>query len=130
MPIPKYEKGQPEDKYISECMLAIGSEYDTQEQALAVCYKQMEMSEQLIKIPIEIIGDNEEKILEYLPEPTANEMEHDYIPRCIIVLYPDYYDETMATSLCADKYQRKTTVTNLKKLTDLKVAIKSVRNFI
>jgi hypothetical protein len=68
-----------------------------------------------INIPIEIIGDNEEKLLEYLPEPKANEMEDAYLNRCVPCLYPKYYDQTMATSLCADKLQRKTTVTNLKK---------------
>ena len=33
-----------------------------------------------------------------------------------MVLYPEYYDQTMATALCSDKLQRKTTVTNLKKI--------------
>jgi hypothetical protein len=55
------------------------------------------------------------KILEYLPEPKANEMEEAYLNRCVPVLYPEYYDQTMATALCADKLQRKTTVTNLAK---------------
>lgn len=40
--IPQPESGEAEDKYISRCMSAIGSEYDTQEQALAVCYAQLE----------------------------------------------------------------------------------------
>jgi hypothetical protein len=40
--IPKPESGEVEDKYISRCMEAIGSEYDTQEIALAVCYAQLE----------------------------------------------------------------------------------------
>ena len=112
MPIPKYD-GSPEQEWISSCMHEIGSEYD-QDQALAICYKQMEMSsenlaategkhkdlpeqpadhdvhhgatsdkakeavkpkgiaseEELesIDIPIERIGDNEEKILDYLPD--------------------------------------------------------------
>ena len=68
-----------------------------------------------VDIPLEIIGDNEEKLLDYLPEPKAHEMEDDYLERCVPCLYPKYYDQTMATSLCADKLQRKTTVTNLKK---------------
>ena len=58
------------------------------------------------KIPIEIIGDNEEKILEYLPDVKSNEQEHDYLARCVIVLYPEYVDEQAAYSICADKYQR------------------------
>jgi len=40
--IPQPERNEAEDKYISRCMEAIGSEYDTQEQALAVCYAQLE----------------------------------------------------------------------------------------
>jgi hypothetical protein len=68
-----------------------------------------------INIPFDIIGDNEEKLLDYLPEPKAHEMEDTYLERCVPCLYPKYYDQTMATSLCADKLQRKTTVTNLKK---------------
>ena len=81
----------------------------------AVKPKGIGADEELAKIPLEIIGDNEEKLLDYLPEPKANEMEDDYLNRCVPVLYPEYYDQTMATSLCADKLQRKTTVTNLTK---------------
>ena len=40
--IPAPESGEAEDKYISRCMHAIADEYDTQEQALAVCYAQLE----------------------------------------------------------------------------------------
>ena len=43
------------------------------------------------------------------------EMEKDYLERCVIVLYPEYYDQQQATSLCADKYQRTTTITTMKK---------------
>jgi len=114
MPIPTPKKSEKEEEYISRCISEIASEYDVEGQAYAVCKSEFDKPTNMAKIPIEIIGDNEEKILEYLPEPTPNEMEHDYIPRCIIVLYPEYYDQTMATSLCADKYQRKTTVTNLR----------------
>ena len=62
------------------------------------------------KIPVEIVGDNEEKVLEYLPEVKPKEMEDVYLKRCIVVLYPEYYSQQMATALCADKYQRKITV--------------------
>jgi hypothetical protein len=62
------------------------------------------------RIPIEIVGDNEEKVLEYLPEVKPKEMEDVYLKRCIVVLYPEYYSQQMATALCADKYQRKITV--------------------
>jgi hypothetical protein len=39
--IPTPESGEKESDYINRCMGAIGSEYDTQEQALAVCYAQL-----------------------------------------------------------------------------------------
>jgi hypothetical protein len=40
--IPTPESGEDEQTYISRCMKEIGTEYDTQEQALAVCYAQLE----------------------------------------------------------------------------------------
>jgi hypothetical protein len=160
MPIPSPTKNEKEEDYISRCISEIGSEYDAEGQAYAVCKgewdKPTEMAavegktkhqedlpndhdvhhgatsekaakavkpkgigadEELaeIDIPFEIIGDNEEKILDYLPEPKAHEMENSYLERCIPCLYPKYVDQTTATALCADKLQRKTTVTNLKK---------------
>lgn len=63
-------------------------------------------TENMAKIPIEIIGDNEEKILEYLPEVKSGESEDTYLARCVIVLYPEYVDEQAAYSICADKFQR------------------------
>ena len=39
--IPTPESGEKESDYIGRCMSAISSEYDTQEQALAVCYAQL-----------------------------------------------------------------------------------------
>lgn len=39
--IPTPEGGEAESAYISRCMSAIAGEYDTQEQALAVCYAQL-----------------------------------------------------------------------------------------
>ena len=38
MPIPNKKSGETENEYIGRCMIAIGDEYDTKEQALAVCY--------------------------------------------------------------------------------------------
>ena len=40
MPIPKPISNETEETYISRCMEAIGSEYDSPEQGLAVCYTQ------------------------------------------------------------------------------------------
>lgn len=40
-PIPSPTAGEKPDDYVARCMMAIGSEYDTQEQALAVCYSQL-----------------------------------------------------------------------------------------
>ena len=39
--IPTPEGGEAEEAYISRCMSSIAGEYDTQEQALAVCYAQL-----------------------------------------------------------------------------------------
>ena len=138
MPIPKYD-GSPEKEWISKCMGDIPLDEYTQEQALAICYKQMEMEEvqlESIDIPIEIIGDNEEKILEYLPDIKSGETEDAYLNRCVIVLYPEYYDEQGAYSLCADKYQRiitksdtGTTEFNINKIAEMKAAIKGIRNY-
>ena len=106
MPIPEYN-GQPEEQWISECMGEIGSEYD-QEQALAICYKQMEMKE------VEMEHE-EEPILNELPDVSANETEDRYLQRCIPVLYPEKFDQQQAASYCADHYQNKVTVTDMKK---------------
>jgi len=38
MPIPKPKQNEREDDYISRCMSQIGSEYESNEQAVAVCY--------------------------------------------------------------------------------------------
>lgn len=120
MPIPKYD-GSPENEWIPKCMHDMPAEYE-QQQALAICYNQMDENmslEKLAGIPIEIVGDNEEKILEYLPDVKSHEMEHDYLPRCVPVLYPEYVDQQKATSLCADKYQRVITVSD-KRRTNMK----------
>jgi hypothetical protein len=132
MPIPKPKADEKEDEYISRCISDIASEYDAEGQAYAVCKGEWDKPTQMaeIDIPFDIIGDNEEKILEYLPEPKAHEMEAPYLERCIPCLYPKYVDQVTATALCADKLQRKTTVTNLNKIADLRKAVKSVRNFI
>lgn len=68
--------------------------------------------EAMARIPIEIVGDNEEKILEYLPKVKNGEMEDAYLERCVVVLYPEYVDEQKAYSLCADKYQNKITISD------------------
>jgi hypothetical protein len=40
--IPKPTNGENKESYISRCMKSIGKEYDTPQQALAVCYSQLE----------------------------------------------------------------------------------------
>ena len=99
MPIPKYD-GSPESEWISSCMKEIGSEYD-QDQALAICYKQMEMSEELA------VEDTSE-----LPEPKEGEQRHEYILRCIPTIYKagGEYDQRTATAMCADRYENSNTL--------------------
>lgn len=114
MPIPSVNKSEQEKDYISRCISAIGSEYDVEGQAYAICKSEFDKKEKMAKIPVEIAGDNEEKILEYLPEVKSGETEDEYLARCVIVLYPEYVDEQQGYSLCADKYQRKITIQNNK----------------
>lgn len=116
MPIPTPNKSEKEQDYISRCISEIASEYDAEGQAYAVCKGEWDKPTKMAKIPIEIIGDNEEKILEYLPDVKSREMEDAYLKRCVIVLYPEYVDEQKAYSLCADKYQRKITISDTGKL--------------
>ena len=40
--IPTPNFGEKKESYISRCMKAIGKEYDTPQQALAVCYSKLE----------------------------------------------------------------------------------------
>ena len=129
MPV-NVNKGETENEFISRCISEEVSAGHDQQQAIAICYSYWDKENMAeVNIPIEIIGDNEEKILEYLPEPKANEQEDKYLERCVPCLYPKYFDQTMATALCADKLQRKTTVTNLNRIAELRRAVKSMRNF-
>lgn len=115
MPIPKPHSNEKQDEFISRCISEIHSEYDAEGQAYAVCkgkWDEEHMAKE--RIPVEIAGDNEVKILEYLPEVKSKETEDEYLSRCVVVLYPDYVDEQQAYSLCADKYQRKITIQNNK----------------
>lgn len=100
MPIPKYD-GSPESEWISSCMKEISGEYE-QEQALAICYKQMEMSAEELAIE-----DTSE-----LPEPKENEQRHEYILRCIPTIYKagGEYDQRTALAMCADRYENSNTL--------------------
>jgi hypothetical protein len=42
MPIPKREKGQPEQDFISSCIKKLVDEYD-QDQAASICYQQLDI---------------------------------------------------------------------------------------
>ena len=47
--IPTPKSSENKSAYITRCMHAIGKEYDTTEQALAVCYSQLEPKKKTIK---------------------------------------------------------------------------------
>ena len=100
MPLPKYD-GSPEKEWIGKCMHEIGTEYD-QPQALAICYKQMKMSEEELAVE-----DTSE-----LPEPKPKEARYEYILRCIPTLYKagGEYDQRTATAMCADRYENSNTL--------------------
>ena len=112
MPIPKPQAKEKEQDYIGRCISAIADEYDVEGQAYAVCKGEWDKPEHMAAIPIEIIGDNEEKILKYLPIVRPHETESNYLNRCSPVLYPEYVDQQKAVSICADRYQRKVTISD------------------
>ena len=130
MPV-KPTASENEQDFIGRCMSEEKSSFPDNLQRYAVCKSKWDNAEfeevELEKIPIEIVGDNEEKVLEYLPDVKPNEQEHDYLARCVIVLYPEYTDEQKGYSLCADKYQRVITVSD-KRRTNLSKIMKGKGN--
>ena len=97
MPIPTPTKSEKEDEYIGRCISEIASEYDAEGQAYAVAEHETEPE------------------LKNLPDVKAGETEDRYLQRCIPTLYPEKYDQRIAASYCADHYQNKVTVSELKK---------------
>ena len=108
MPIPKYD-GTPEKEWISSCMHEIGNEYDT-EQALAICYKQMDMS------AIQDAAGGGVN-MESLPEVKEGEGRTEYVLRCIPSIYHEggQYDQRVAASMCSDYYESKSKKENMSK---------------
>jgi hypothetical protein len=119
MPIPVPNKNEKEEEYISRCISDISAEYDAEGQAYAVCKGEWDK-------PTEMAEHEEEPELRNLPDVKPRETEDEYLDRCVPVLYPDKYDQRVATAYCADHYQKKITVTDL---SYLRKAVKSVRNF-
>jgi hypothetical protein len=108
MPIPSVKKSEKEEEYISRCISEIASEYDAEGQAYAVCKGEWDK-------PTEMAEHEIEPELENLPDVKQNETEDKYLQRCIPTLYPSKYDQRIAASYCADHYQNKMTVSELKK---------------
>ena len=108
MPIPKPKSNEKEDEYISRCISEISSEYTEEGQPYAICKGEWDN-------PTELAEHETEPELENLPDVKAGETEDKYLQRCIPTLYPDKYDQRIAASYCADHYQNKVTVSELKK---------------
>ena len=68
MPIPKQNQGEDMDSFISRCVSSIIDEYG-QEQASAICYKQVDMSE-----------DEIEEV--YVLKPRKSENRSSFLIRC------------------------------------------------
>jgi hypothetical protein len=119
MPIPTPNKGEVEEDFIKRCISDIGSEYDVEGQAYAVCKSEFDK-------PTEMAEHDEEPELKNLPDVKPRETEDEYLDRCIPVLYPGKYDQRIAASYCADHYQNKITVTDL---SYLRRAVKASKNF-
>jgi hypothetical protein len=96
MPIPKPNSGELEDVYISRCISDIASEYDAEGQAYAVCKGEW---------------DNPTEMAEQLPAVKGGETLETYIRRCVPTIYKEGgdYDQRVATGMCADHYEGKTT---------------------
>ena len=108
MPIPKPESGELEKDYISRCISDIASEYDAEGQAYAVCKGEFDKS-------TEMSLQTEEEI-KALPEPKSSEGREQYIRRCVPTIYKEggKYDQRVATSMCADRYEKSTALSNRK----------------
>jgi hypothetical protein len=107
MPIPKPHSNETEEQYIGRCISEISSEYTEEGQPYAVCKSTWDN-------PTELAEHETEPELQNLPDVKVGETEDDYLGRCIPILYPDKYDQQIAASYCADHYQNKVTVTELK----------------
>jgi hypothetical protein len=103
MPIPKYNG---EKDYISKCMAAIGDEYE-QDQALAICYGQMNMK----KVEKQVSAFDKQRInframlaLKHLSDKGINLAEEgggDYPwSDCIADQIKQYGDEDTAKKVC------------------------------
>jgi hypothetical protein len=95
MPVDKPKSGETKDHYISYC---IGEEIKSgreQSQAAAICYSKWD----------------EENMAEELPAVKGGETLETYIRRCVPTIYKEGgdYDQRVATSMCADHYEGKTT---------------------
>ena len=103
MPIPKPSKGQTQDDYISECMHAIGSEYDN-DQAVAICYATYEKessmskySEYRIKTQMMLAKSDAANRGIYLAEEGGGSYSWD---DCIADQEARYGDEETAKKVC------------------------------
>jgi len=96
MPIPKPQSSENEQEFISRCISEIHSEYDSNGQAFAVCKSSYDSSVELA---------------EQLPAVKSGENLDTYIRRCVPTIYKSGgdYDQRVATSMCADHYEGKTT---------------------
>lgn len=108
MPIPKPHSDEKEEDYIGRCISEISGEYTEEGQPYAICKSTWDN-------PTELAEHETEPELQNLPDVKEGETEDSYLGRCIPTLYPDKYDQQIAASYCADHYQNKVTVTELKK---------------
>ena len=108
MPIPKPTSNETEEEYIGRCISEISSEYTEEGQPYAICKGEWDK-------PTEMAEHETEPELKNLPDVEPSETEDSYLERCIPYLYPEKYDQRIAASYCADHYQNKVTVSELRK---------------
>lgn len=109
MPIPKPTSGESQNDYVGRCMHEIASEYDTNEQAVAICIstyqkgnmkKSMEASVNQKMAGIQLLFEAQtadKHMVEFAPQGEGKSFPWD---ECIAKMVDEYGDEDTAKKVC------------------------------
>jgi hypothetical protein len=104
MPIPNVKSGETQNDYVGRCMSAIASEYDTNEQAVAICintYEKGNMSKDMMnRVALKVNGVRMIELAaasdEYAAEGDTSLPWED----CIAKMQDEGYDEESSNNIC------------------------------
>jgi hypothetical protein len=104
MPIPKPNKGEKQNDYVGRCMSAIGSEYDTNEQAVAICINTFEKGN-MSSNPTERVAQrmNSIRFIRLAKDADKFAGEGDTSlpwPDCIAKMQGEGYDDEESANIC------------------------------